>query len=77
MKPLNPKVQNYYTQTGIENDVTFMWKYGVGNHFQTAYKIDIFYNDSLRTDKGTVLSSCSAFFNSIFAYPCNSAYLSD
>lgn len=53
MKPLNPKVQNYYTQTGIENDVTFMWKYGVGNHFQTAYKIDIFYNDSLiySTDK--------------------------
>lgn len=53
MKPLSPKIQNYYTQTGVGNNVTFMWKYGTGNHRQTAYKIDIFDNDSLiySTDK--------------------------
>ena len=29
------------------------------------------------SDRGTVLSSCLDFFNSIFTYSCNSAYLSD
>ena len=53
MKPLSPKIQNYYTQTGVGNNITFMWKYGTGNHFQTAYKIDILHNNSLiySTDK--------------------------
>ncbi|MGN0182368.1 MAG: hypothetical protein ACI4DP_08195 [Candidatus Ornithomonoglobus sp.] len=45
MKPLKPQIQNYYTQTGVGNNITFMWKYGVGNHRQTAYKIDIYHND--------------------------------
>ncbi len=53
MKPLSPKIQNYCTQTGIGDDIAFMWKYGAGDHTQTAYKIDIFHNDSpiYSTDK--------------------------
>lgn len=47
MKPLNPKIQNYYTQTGVGNDFAVMWKYGEGRHVQTAYQIDIYHNDSL------------------------------
>ena len=56
MKPLTPKIQNYYTQTGVENNVTFMWKYGMGNLRQTAYKIDIFHNDRLIYSTGKVMS---------------------
>lgn len=53
MKPLSPKIQNYYTQTGVGNDLVFAWKYDAGNHSQTAYKIDIFYDSSIiySTDK--------------------------
>jgi len=53
MKLIKPKIQNYYTQTGIGKDITFMWKYGVGNRRQTAYKIDIYHNNKLiySTDK--------------------------
>lgn len=42
MKPIITRIQNYYTQTGVSNEVVFMWKYGEGTHRQTAYKIDIF-----------------------------------
>lgn len=53
MKPLNLRIQNYYTQTGVGNDVVFLWKYGAGDHRQTAYKIDLFCKDALiySTDK--------------------------
>lgn len=53
MKPISPKIQNYYTQTGVCGDIIFMWKYGIGKHMQTAYQIDIFHEDSLvySTDK--------------------------
>ncbi len=56
MKPLNPKIQNYYTQTGVGNDITFMWKYNTGSHKQTAYKIDISHNSSLIYSTGKVIS---------------------
>lgn len=53
MKPIKPKIQNYYTQTGIGKDIVFMWQYGAGEHKQTAYKIDIYHNGKLihSTDK--------------------------
>ena len=53
MKAIQCRIQNYDTQTGIGNDIAFMWKYGAGNHTQTAYKIDIYHKDTLlySTDK--------------------------
>ncbi len=53
MKPLNPRIQNYYTQTGVGDELIFLWKYGMGEHTQTAYRIEIFYGDSVvySTDK--------------------------
>ena len=42
MKPINPRIQNFYTQTGIENDISVMWEYGAGTHRQTAYQIDVY-----------------------------------
>lgn len=56
MKPIKPKIQNYYTQTGIGKDITFMWQYGAGSHRQTAYKIDIYHNDKLIHSAGKVMS---------------------
>ncbi len=56
MKPINPKIQNYYTQTGVGKDIMFMWRYGAGNHCQTAYKIDIYRNGSLIHSTGKVIS---------------------
>lgn len=50
MKPVNLKIQNYYTQTGVENNISFMWKYEAGTHRQTAYRIGIY-------DKGTLIYS--------------------
>lgn len=57
MKPLKPKIQNYYTQTGVGNNITFMWKYGRRNHNQTAYKIDIYNNASLIYSTGKMKSN--------------------
>lgn len=56
IKPLDIKIQNYYTQTGVGSNLKFMWKYGAGNHKQTAYKIDIFKNDALIFSTGKILS---------------------
>jgi alpha-L-rhamnosidase len=56
MKPIDCKIQNYYTQTGVLGDIIFMWKYGAGEHMQTAYKIDIFYNDRLIYSTNKVIS---------------------
>lgn len=56
MKPISPKIENYYTQTGVGNNPIFAWKYDVGNHTQTAYKIDIFYNNTLIYSTEKVLS---------------------
>ncbi len=42
MKPINPRIQNFYTQTGIENDISVMWEYDAGTHSQTAYQIDVY-----------------------------------
>lgn len=41
MKPINLKIQNYHSQTGILKNPVFLWQYGFGNHKQTAYKIVI------------------------------------
>ena len=46
MKPTDCKIQNYYTQTGVLGDITFMWKYDAGSHIQTAYQINIFHRKS-------------------------------
>ncbi len=56
MKPIKPKIQNYYTQTGIENDIKFMWKYNTGNHRQTAYRIDIYHNNETIYSTGKIMS---------------------
>lgn len=56
MKPLKPRIQNYYTQTGVGNDPLFMWKYDTGEHYQTAYQIDIFDNNALEYSTGKIVS---------------------
>ena len=42
LKPIDLRIQNYYTQTGIEMHPMIMWKYGPGNKKQTAYQISVF-----------------------------------
>lgn len=56
MKPLSPRVQNFYTQTGIQNELLIMWKYDMGNHIQKAYKIDVFCDDLPIYSTGKILS---------------------
>lgn len=56
MKPIDCKIQNYHTQTGVLGDITFMWKYGTGSHMQTAYQINIFHNSRLIYSTGKVMS---------------------
>ncbi len=56
MKPTDCKIQNYYTQTGVLGDITFMWKYDAGSHIQTAYQINIFHNSRLIYSTGKVMS---------------------
>lgn len=57
MKPLFPKLQNYYTQTGVGNELLFAWKYSAGDHVQTAYAIDIFNNDRIIYSTGKIISN--------------------
>lgn len=56
MKPVNPRIQNYHTQTGVGDELMFMWKYGIGAHMQTAYQIEIFHGDTVISSTGKVLS---------------------
>ncbi|MGN0163005.1 MAG: family 78 glycoside hydrolase catalytic domain [Candidatus Ornithomonoglobus sp.] len=56
MKPISPKIQNYYTQTGVENDVAFMWKYGESGHRQKAYQICVYHNNNEIYSTGRVES---------------------
>lgn len=42
MKPIDLRIQNYYTQTGVEKNPMVMWKYGPGNRKQAAYQISVF-----------------------------------
>ena len=56
MKPINAKIQNYVTQTGVGNDVVFMWKYDEGMHRQTAYMICIYHNNTMLYSTGKVIS---------------------
>lgn len=53
MKPIDCKIENYPTQTGVGSRIMFSWKYGPGKHIQTAYQIDIFQEENLvySTDK--------------------------
>ena len=55
MKPINCKIQDFYTQTGVEGSFHIMWKYGAGNHTQTAYRIDIYENDTPVYSTGKVM----------------------
>lgn len=57
MKPVNPKIQNFYTQTGVGNAIAFMWKYEEGTHRQTAYRIRIYRNDMVIYDTGKTVSN--------------------
>ena len=40
MRPVEPRVQNYATQTGVLEPL-FTWKYGPGCHRQAAYRVAI------------------------------------
>ena len=53
MKPIDCKIENYPTQTGVGSRIMFSWKYGPGKHIQTAYQIDIFQEENrvYSTDK--------------------------
>ena len=57
MKPIECKIQNCYSQTGVENDFCVMWKYGAGESVQTAYQINIFRQDTLVFSTGRVISN--------------------
>ena len=56
MKPISQKIQNYHTQTGVGNELMFMWKYGEGMHKQTAYRIKLYHNGSMLYSTGKVIS---------------------
>ena len=56
MKPINCKIQDFYTQTGVEDSFNVMWKYGAGDDMQTAYQIDIYDNDVPVYSTGKVMS---------------------
>lgn len=51
MKPIDVRIENYDTQTGVGRDGRVMWKYGPGRHFQSAWQIDV------RDEAGRVFSS--------------------
>ena len=42
MKPIALRVQNVYSQTGVEKDPVILWKYGAGTGTQTAYEISLY-----------------------------------
>ena len=67
MKPINPRIQNFYTQTGIENDISVMWEYDAGTHRQTAYQIDVYDGKELVYTTGRQASDEQ---NSIWIAPC-------
>lgn len=48
MKPISLRIQNYYMQTGVQDDLLIMWKYDEGIHIQRAYKVDVFKNYVLK-----------------------------
>ena len=56
MKPISQKIQNYYTQTGVGNELVFMWKYDEGIHCQTAYRIKLYHNGTMLYSTGKVIS---------------------
>ena len=56
MKPINCKIQDFYTQTGVEDSFNVMWKYGAGDDMQTAYRIDIYENGAPVYSTGKVIS---------------------
>jgi hypothetical protein len=41
MKAIDLKIQDFETQTGVGNSPIVCWKYGYGNHRQTAYMINL------------------------------------
>lgn len=57
MKPINCKIQDYYTQTGVGDLFCIMWKYCAGDHMQTAYRIDLFCRNVPIYSTGKVMSS--------------------
>ena len=42
MKIVKAGIQDYYTQTGVGENLLFYWKYHYGSHSQTAYQINIY-----------------------------------
>ena len=56
MKPINNKIQNYYTQTGVLADALFMWKYDTGEHYQSAYQIDVYEKDKIIFSTNKIVS---------------------
>lgn len=56
MKPINCRIQDYYTQTGADGVFRIMWKYSAGNDIQTAYRIDIFHDKDILFSTGKIMS---------------------
>ena len=66
MKPIDVRIQNYYTQTGIGGNPLVMWKYGPGTKKQAAYEVALFQGDKVI---GSTEKVASAEQNGI-ALPC-------
>lgn len=57
MKAIDLKIQDFETQTGVGNSPIVCWKYGYGNHRQTAYMINLALDGKEVFSTGKVFSS--------------------
>ena len=57
MKIVKVGIQDYYTQTGVGENLLFYWKYDYGSHSQTAYQINIYKDKEQLYSTGKVISA--------------------
>ena len=57
MKIVKAGIQDYYTQTGVGENLLFYWKYDYGSHSQTAYQINIYKDKEQLYSTGKVISA--------------------
>lgn len=57
MKIVKAGIQDYYTQTGVGNNLCFFWKYDYGTHVQKAYRIDIYKDNEQVYSTGKIVSA--------------------
>ena len=57
MKIVKAGIQDYYTQTGVGENLLFYWKYHYGSHSQTAYQINIYKDKEQLYSTGKVISA--------------------